>query len=247
MTRSMYCDSFENVPRRAHGYGIQQGKTYRMPTNIHTWPFAAGSVCASAADVLTWNRALHGGKVLSPASYAEMTSPSMLGDMPLRYGYGLGVERDPEGRRVFNHGGIVAGFWSETLHYPDAQTTVMVLTNTTGGSDPEVLARRLAHALIPAPHPTPRAFAGDATPLLGTYKGRTLRGEMTVVVTANPDGGIMVSGNGSTARPTVWLGGETFFLGENYMTFRKPEGSAVATELGFNPAKGLMFRLARQP
>lgn len=246
MTRSMYCDSFENVPRRAHGYGIQQGKMYRMPTNIHTWPFAAGSVCASAADVLTWNRALHGGKLLSPASYAEMTTQSSLGGLPLRYGFGLGVERDPEGRRLFNHGGILAGFWSETLHYPDAQTTVVVLTNTTGSSDPEVLARQLADAVIPAPHPTPRPFTGDATPFLGTYKGTALRGEVTVVVTAGPTGGILVSGNGSPAQPARWLGGDTFFRSENYLTFGRRGADGKATELGFNPAKGLMVRLGRQ-
>jgi D-alanyl-D-alanine carboxypeptidase len=247
MTRSMYCDSFDNVPRRAHGYGIQQGKLYRMPTNIHTWPFAAGSVCSTAADLLTWNHALHGGKVLSPASYAEMTSPSSFGSgMRLRYGYGLGVERDPQGRRVFNHGGILAGFWTETLHYPDAQATVVVLTNTTGGIDPEVIARQLAEALIPAPQPTPRAFTADVTPYVGSYKGRGARGELTVVVTAGPEGGLMVSGNGSPARPAIWLGDQTFFLSEIYLTFGPRNAAGLVTDLGFNPAKGLFTVLKRQ-
>jgi CubicO group peptidase (beta-lactamase class C family) len=246
MTRSMYCDSFDNMPRRAHGYGIQAGKIYRMPTNIHTWSFAAGAVCSTAADLLTWNNALHGGRVLSPASYAEMTSQSSFREgMELRYGYGLGVERDPHGRRVFNHGGILAGFWTETLHFPDAQTTVVVLLNNTGGIDPEVVARQIGDAVIPAPFPTPRVFTGDATPFLGTYKGKGLRGDLTVAVTQGPQG-LMVSGNGSTPRPTVWIDGNTFFLGEIYLTFGPKGPTGQATELGFNPAKGLFLVLTRE-
>lgn len=248
MTRSMYCNWSENVPRRAHGYGLQRGTIARGPTNIHTWSYAAGAICSTAGDVLTWNRALHGGKVLAPASYTEMTSPSMLAEgMPLRYGYGLGVEHDPEGRRVFNHGGIGAGFWSETLHYPDANVTITVLTNTTGGSDPEVLARQIGHVVVAPTRAAHLVFGGDAAPFLGTYKGKTMRGEFTLVVSAGPAGGIMLSGNGSPPRQPVWLGGDTFFLSENYVIFGARGVDGKVSEVGFNPAKGLMVRLVRQP
>ena len=64
MTRSMYCNSAEHVPRRANGYGVQKGVIRRAPTNVHTWPFAAGSICSTAGDLVTWVKALHGGKVL---------------------------------------------------------------------------------------------------------------------------------------------------------------------------------------
>jgi CubicO group peptidase (beta-lactamase class C family) len=68
MTRSMYCNSSENVPRRAHGSMVySNGVIRRGPTNAHTWmPFAAGSLCSTVGDLVTWVRALHGGKVLSP-------------------------------------------------------------------------------------------------------------------------------------------------------------------------------------
>ena len=77
MTRSMYCNGAENVARRAHGYMVQNGAVRRAPTNVHTWPFAAGSLCSTAGDLVVWLKALHGGKVLSPKSYAEMTTPSL--------------------------------------------------------------------------------------------------------------------------------------------------------------------------
>src|SRR5688572_2388762 len=44
MKHSMYCNSSENIPRRAHGYAVQQGRVRRAPTNVHTWPFSAGSL-----------------------------------------------------------------------------------------------------------------------------------------------------------------------------------------------------------
>jgi hypothetical protein len=122
---------------------------------------------------------------------------------------------------------------------------VTVLTNTTGGRDPEVLARQIGQIVVPPVRAAPLAFTGDAAPLVGTYKGKTMRGEFTLVVTASPEGGIMLSGNGSPARPAVWLGGDTFFLSENYVTFAAQRINGKTTHLGFNPAKGLMFRLAR--
>jgi CubicO group peptidase (beta-lactamase class C family) len=95
MTRSMYCNSGENVPRRANGYLVQNGVIRRAPTNAHTWmPFAAGSLCSTAGDLVTWVKALHGGRVLSPGSYQEMITPARLNDgTPLRYGLGIGVGR----------------------------------------------------------------------------------------------------------------------------------------------------------
>ena len=89
MSRSMYCNNSEDVPRRAHGYGMRSGKTGRAPPNVHTWTFAAGAICSTAGDMITWLQALHGGKVLSPKSYAEMIAPSKLNDgTPLRYAMG---------------------------------------------------------------------------------------------------------------------------------------------------------------
>ena len=98
MSRSSYCNSAEIVERRAFGYGYRQRELRRTPSNVHTWPFSAGSLCSTAGDMVTWLQALHGGKVLSPKSYAEMTTPSTLNDgTPLRYGMGIGVGHDIRG------------------------------------------------------------------------------------------------------------------------------------------------------
>jgi CubicO group peptidase (beta-lactamase class C family) len=114
MKRSMYCNSSEHVPRRAHGYGVRNGVVRRAPMNVHTWPFSAGSLCSTAGDMVTWVKALHGGKVLSPKSYAELMTPSKLNDgTPLRYSMGLQVGPDVSGLKYIGHGGSIAGFTAE--------------------------------------------------------------------------------------------------------------------------------------
>src|SRR5687768_14545059 len=136
MKRSMYCNSSENIERRAHGYQVQNGNVRRAPTNVHTWPFSAGSLCSTAGDLVTWLKALHGGKVLSPASYAEMTTGSKLNDgTPLRYGMGIGVGKDVRGLDFIGHGGAIGGFTAEATWYPDAQMAVVVLMNSNGNID----------------------------------------------------------------------------------------------------------------
>ena len=44
MTRSMHCDSSENVPRRAYGYGMRNGRTGRVADIVHTGTYAAGAI-----------------------------------------------------------------------------------------------------------------------------------------------------------------------------------------------------------
>jgi CubicO group peptidase (beta-lactamase class C family) len=222
MTRSMYCNSSENVPRRAHGYIVyNNGVISRGPTNAHTWmPFAAGSLCSTAGDLVTWVKALHGGKVLSPGSYQEMITPAKLNDgTPLRYGLGIAVQKDSRGLPYIGHGGSVGGFDADTRWYPDAQLAVVVLMNN--GGDAGDIAGKLAAELLPWQRPTVAAFTGDATPLVGTYKGPGRGRDIVIQVTQAPQG-IAVSINGGTPRPVPWVEGMTFLImGDGtFLTFR---------------------------
>lgn len=239
MTRSSYCNSDEHVPRRAHGYMVQNGTVRRAPTNVHTWPYAAGSICSTAGDLVTWLRALHGGKVLSPRSYAEMTAPSSLLDgTPLRYGMGLGVTTDPRGLRTIGHGGGIGGFTSQANWYPDAQLAVVVLMNANSNLDPGAVAAELAAELLPTSPPAVMPFTGDAAPLVGTYKGPSRGREMTVVVTQTPQGPA-ISVNGGPARTLGWTGGLGFRQGGLLLTFRRAGGdSGPVTELRYDTGGG---------
>jgi CubicO group peptidase (beta-lactamase class C family) len=239
MTRSMYCNGSENIPRRAHGYGVQNGVIRRAPMNVHTWPYAAGSLCSTAGDMVTWLKSLHGGKVLSPRSYAEMIAPAKLADgTPLRYGMGIGVGKDSRGIEFIGHGGSIAGFGAEAVWYPAAQMAVVVLMNSSGNISPGAVAGELAAEILPWERPTASAFTGDAESLVGTYRGPSRGRDMVVEVTRTPEGPAF-SINGSQARVLPWVEGLTFRAGGPLLTFRREGGDAGAvTELRFDAGSG---------
>jgi CubicO group peptidase (beta-lactamase class C family) len=221
MARSYYCDESAVVARRAHGYdqgrqGLQQ-KAYLD----HTWPYAAGSLCSTAGDLVRWNQALHGGRVVSAASYADMTTPDPLADgTPIRYGMGLMVF-DDNGRRALTHGGGINGFLSDGWYYPDQDLIVVVLQNSAGQRGPTQLARSLIEAVIGTGTPPAAAtFRGDLGRLAGTYRGPSRGREMTVEVSVD-DGVLAVKQAGvqNPMKPTYrdgvrWQAGSTFWIFE---------------------------------
>jgi CubicO group peptidase (beta-lactamase class C family) len=103
----------------------------------------AGAIYSTLDDLLKWERALHRGKLLSAASYAEMTAdhapPISEGDTrrPERqWGYGLfvmplGIEVEPSftDRQIY-HTGSWSGFRSLETYQPDSDVTVIVLSNS---------------------------------------------------------------------------------------------------------------------
>ena len=257
MTRSMYCNSIEIVERRAHAYQLAltaaeraanpqaKPRIRRPPNNIHTWPFSAGSLCSTAGDLVAWLQALHGGKVLTPKSYTEMTTPSKLNDgTPLRYGYGIAVTTS-QGRRLIGHGGAITGFVSQTSWYPDAQLAVVVLISSNGPASPEEVERALVDAVFPGSPAIAKTFTGDASPFVGTYTGPARGRPMTMVVTQGAQG-ISVSPNGAPARGADWVDAWTFRVGDSFLTFKRASSAGPASELRFDGGGGL-YVLKRQP
>ena len=243
MTRSMYCNNSEKVARRASGYGMRSGTPILVPPIVHTGTYAAGALCSTAKDMITWLQALHGGKVLTPKSYVEMTAPSKLNDgTPLRYSMGLVIGEDGNGLRFIGHGGGGFGFSSVTRWYPEAKLAVVVLTN----SEPDeitAVTERLAAAVLPAPRPA-SPFTGDASLLVGKYKGLGHAGDMVGEVTQTPQG-IAFSANGAPAAALPWVEGWTFRQNSSLLTFRRSANSGPATELRYDTS-GDHFILKRQ-
>jgi CubicO group peptidase (beta-lactamase class C family) len=243
MTRSMYCTNAEKVARRASGYGMRSGRPILVPPIVYTGAQGSGAICSTAEDVITWLKALHGGKVLTPKSYAEMIKPAMLNDgTRLRYSMGLIVGEDANGSSFIGHGGGGFGFSSVTRWYPEAKLAVVVLTN----SEPDemtAVTERLAAAVLPAPRPL-RSFTGDASLLIGSYKGPGGGKDMVIEVTHTPKG-IAFSFDGASAGPLPWVETWTFRRGSELLTFRRSTPRGPATELRFDTG-GDHFILKRQ-
>ncbi len=220
MTRSRYCNNTEVVEGRAHGH-TYAGRQLRLADYADLrWPYAAGSLCSTAGDMVTWLQALHGGRVLSPHSYTDMTTPAKLADgTPTRYGMGISLANDAGGARLIGHGGAIEGFLAYAGWYPDQRVTVVVLMNSTGPVSPAGLASDLAAQIIPPVNRRFRPFAGDASPLVGTYTGPGRGRPMTVVITKGNDGGILVSPGGVPAQAATWIDGLTFQSGPMELRF----------------------------
>ena len=104
--------------------------------------------CSTTGELLAWQHALATGRVVSPGSWARMTTPDTLtsNKVPADYGFGLQLGTMEKRRRVYHNGGI-HGFVSELHSWPDDSLVVVVLTNT-APSNPGRLARNIARAVI---------------------------------------------------------------------------------------------------
>jgi D-alanyl-D-alanine carboxypeptidase len=90
--------------------------------------YAAGSLYASADDVLAFANALFGGKLLKPASAERMFKPGLD-----EYGYGVwSYEMSINGRkeRIVKRPGRVMGAQTQLFRMRDADITIVVLANT---------------------------------------------------------------------------------------------------------------------
>ena len=128
---TIYCDQAPLIKHHAQGYALRPDTTFinAEPLSM-TQPYAAGSLCSTVTDLAAWTLALSSGKVVSPASYKQMTTPGTLNDgKPLTYGFGLGIGT-LGGHRQVSHNGGINGFISELHHYPDDSLVTVVLTNT---------------------------------------------------------------------------------------------------------------------
>lgn len=144
MTRTRVCDARELIPGRAQGYSVRGEQLLNDdPIQWTTTLYYAGGLCSSARDLSVWNRSLHGGQLLSDASYQLMTSaPELPNGEVSTYGMGLRIGRY-DGRRIVHHSGGISGFLTELAYYPDHHLSLAVLTNSEAGSP-----RRLAYALV---------------------------------------------------------------------------------------------------
>jgi CubicO group peptidase (beta-lactamase class C family) len=140
----------ETVPLRAVGYVRGTGAFTVAPPNSPTRPYASGALISSVLDLVAWQQALFGGKVLSAGSLQAMTTPGRLADgRPTSYGLGVAVSQFRGHRKIAHPGGIV-GFSSFLAHYPDEKLVIAVLTNTMGVELRPEVEERIAGLLLSA-------------------------------------------------------------------------------------------------
>ena len=113
------------VVNRASGYvpwigsaGLGNAPLFDVSNDI-----GPGGLYSSAADLLKWDKALFGSKVLSKASVDRMISSD----------YGIGESKIANHRSI-GHDGRLTGFTSFNDYYPDDDTYVVFLSNIESGA-----------------------------------------------------------------------------------------------------------------
>jgi CubicO group peptidase (beta-lactamase class C family) len=114
------------IHQRASGYTYGPDGFENAPYLDMSIPFAAGGLYSTTGDLLRWERALFGGKILSRASLEQMTTP-------FKQNYGLGVViQKLDGDKIIQHTGSLEGFNSFLIHGERNNLVVVVLSNVGG-------------------------------------------------------------------------------------------------------------------
>lgn len=199
-----YCSLERLVPGRVTGYDRVQDSVRRA---VLWWPdmaAGAGALCGTVADLVRWSQALHGGRVLSPASYAQFIAPGLLSDgTPLRYGMGV-LLTEVAGRRAIQHTGGIAGFTTWLAYLPDDSLHVAMTVNLFVGSErPSLAGVKLVNRVLGALPPAAATPLDDG--LRRAVAGRYAEGGRAAVV-ADSDGRLTVSVLGGAAQPLTYRG-----------------------------------------
>jgi CubicO group peptidase (beta-lactamase class C family) len=200
----------------------------------------AGGVCSTAHDLVRWQDALFGGKVLSPAALATMTTPGKLADgSAITYAAGLIADRVGTHPRIWHNGALPSGYESELTWYPGERLQIVLLTNTlnipparTLGQLEHALAKQLLHITTPKPRDLALGSAALAA-YTGQYKTDSLAADVTVAgshlhvrVAGGVDDDLLAQGSGSfvlAKNPGV----EYRFAGANLDVYK--DGNKIVT------------------
>lgn len=191
MKDSGYDSNSALIARRAGGYERDGDKVVNTGFVHMTIPFSAGALYSTTEDLLRWEQGLFGGKVLTAASLAKMTTP-----FKNNYAFGIGVAT-VRGHKVIEHGGGIEGFNTHMAYYPDDKLEVVVLSNLAAGAPPEIAARlaQVAHGETVV-LPSERKEITVAPAILAAYAGTyEIAPTFSIVVTLE-DGRLMTQATG---------------------------------------------------
>lgn len=103
-----------------------------------------GGVVSTAADMLAWDRALRGEKVLKAAAKEQLYAPSLN-----NYAGGWFVETTLTGNRRAQHSGSVAGYQNHLVRHLEDDLVIIVLSN--GDSSTHAVSGAIERLLLKAP------------------------------------------------------------------------------------------------
>lgn len=152
------------IARRAFGFQPLPDGTRRAYDQTPLFYIrGAGGIYSTVDDLLRWQNALTGGRILSAQEWRMATTAVPLSDgTAAPYGYGFALRKTPEGLAKIGHNGHFRGFKSELAHFPAHQVTVIQLTNNAQDDRMDANARGLFQIAIGQVPPPVRPTIGKA-------------------------------------------------------------------------------------
>lgn len=148
-------------PKDAIGYEMGEDGPVAAAHRDLTNSFSAGGLVSTTHDLLTWQEALFGGRLISKTALAEMQTQ------------GLGIARMTlDDHTLYSHSGHLPGYVSDAAYQPEGALSVIVLGNL-DNSSPLWISRALtsiAHGFPAEVVPLPKTIE-VAPEILAQYAG----------------------------------------------------------------------------
>ena len=219
LRQTSYCPSRTSDPAFARGYtkgtnGIEPAKFLDL-----SHPFAAGALCSTVGDFAKWQRALAGGRVVSPASYALMSTAETLSTgRKINYGFGL-VPGVIDGHKTVSHTGGIPGFATAATYVADDSLSIVVFTNFDRESPQRVVQNLLRVAYgeapvaardAPARGSAPALSPADRDAIVGAYTLQLPGGQQLPIKFFVDSTRLMAQAQGQPANEIHYLGNYSF-------------------------------------
>jgi CubicO group peptidase (beta-lactamase class C family) len=105
------------------GFNLTDGTLQRLPVLPLTSPEGDAGMYSTVKDLLKWSVVMDGGSLVSIAETEEVFTPGLSG-----YGYGWIIDT-VDGKKRYRHTGILPGYASEIVKFPEDKITIVVLCN----------------------------------------------------------------------------------------------------------------------
>ena len=249
MRQTSYCPSKTTDPAFALGYSKGPTGTKRAEFLDLSHPFAAGALCSTVGDLAKWQRALDGGKVVSPASYTLMTTADTLNTgARINYGFGL-VPGMFNGHKTVSHTGGINGFATAATYVPDDSLSIIAYSNYDNES-PQTLVQnllRVAYGVAPVargaggarPAAAATLSATERDAILGNYTLQLPGGQALPIKFFLDGPRLMFQAQGQPATELQYLGNYAFGIAADpalRFTFTIAAGTATKVTLLQNGA-----------
>jgi CubicO group peptidase (beta-lactamase class C family) len=206
MKDSGYDSNTAVILRRAAGYAPSKDGPVNVGFVHMSIPFSAGALYSTTEDLLRWEQGLFGGKLLSAASLAKMTTP-------FKNDYAFGVEvHTVNGHKVIEHNGGIEGFNTCLAYYPEDKLTVVALGNLNGNAPDQIVPRLAAVAHgdkveLPSERKEITLAPKTLEQYVGTYE---MAPKVNLMITL--DGGQLISQMSGQGKLPLFAKSETVFF-----------------------------------